>query len=83
MPNLGMGELVIILLIVLVVFGASRLPQLGEGIGKAISGLKRGLKADDDIDVTPSEKRVASTSTAENASSVTNVADAEVVERKV
>jgi sec-independent protein translocase protein TatA len=84
MPHLGMGELIIILLIVLVVFGASRLPQLGEGIGKAIAGLKRGLKADDDIDVTPSDtKRVASTSSAESARVATsNVADAEVVERK-
>lgn len=82
--GLGMPELVIILLIVLVIFGASRLPQLGEGIGKAISGLKRGLKADDDIDVTPSEKRVPSTSSAESASKVASrdVADAEVVERK-
>ena len=84
MPHLGMGELVIILLIVLVVFGASRLPQLGEGIGKAISGLKRGLKADDDIDVTPSDKRVTPSSSAESASTVAGreVSDAEVVERK-
>ena len=84
MPHLGMGELVIILLIVLIVFGASRLPQLGEGIGKAISGLKRGLKADDDIDVTPGEKRVGPTSSAESTGSVTgrSVTDAEVVERK-
>jgi sec-independent protein translocase protein TatA len=84
MPNLGMGELIIILLIVLVVFGASRLPQLGEGIGKAISGLKRGLKADDDIEVTPGEKRVAPTSSAESARSVasSNAAEGEVIERK-
>lgn len=84
MPHLGMGELVIILLIVLVVFGASRLPQLGEGIGKAIAGLKRGLKADDDIDVTPSDKRVGPTSSSPDASSVAgrDVSDAEVVERK-
>ena len=46
-----MGELVILLLIVLLVFGASRLPQIGEGLGKAIKGLKRGLNSDDDIEV--------------------------------
>ncbi len=51
MPNLGMGELIIIFLIVLLIFGASRLPQVGEGIGKAIRGLKRGLNHDDDIQV--------------------------------
>lgn len=53
MPHLGMGELVVILLIVMLVFGASRLPQIGEGLGKAIRGLKRGLNSDEDIEVTP------------------------------
>lgn len=81
MPNLGMGELVIILLIVLLVFGASRLPQIGEGLGKAIKGLKRGLNTDDDIEVTSKEKRVASKSSAEELDK-DEVAEAEVVERK-
>lgn len=81
MPNLGMGELIVILLIVLLVFGASRLPQIGEGLGKAIRGLKRGLNTDDDIEVTSQEKRVASKSSAEDLDK-DEVADAEVVERK-
>ncbi len=51
MPNLGIGELVIILLIVLVAFGAKRLPELGSGVGKAIRNLKRGLNTEDDIEV--------------------------------
>lgn len=51
MPNLGMGELIIVLLIVLLLFGAKKLPQIGEGVGKAIRGLKRGLNTDDDIQV--------------------------------
>lgn len=78
MPNLGMGELLILLVIVLLVFGASRLPQIGEGVGKAIRNLKRGLNADDDIDVTPKEKQVTSR-TAPSAKD--EVTDAEVVER--
>lgn len=84
MPNLGMGELVVILLIVLLVFGASRLPQIGEGLGKAIKGLKRGLATDDDIEVTSKDKRVASKSTAESLEDAPkeDVAEAEVVERK-
>ena len=43
MCGLGMPELVIILIIAMVMFGGSRLPQLGEGLGKAIRGFKRGL----------------------------------------
>ena len=42
-----MGELLIVLAIVVLLFGASKLPQLGEGVGKAIRGLKRGLRDDD------------------------------------
>jgi sec-independent protein translocase protein TatA len=43
MFGLGMPELIVILVIVLVIFGANRLPQLGEGLGKAIKGFKKGL----------------------------------------
>lgn len=43
MFGLGMPELIVILIIVLVIFGASRLPQLGEGLGKAIKGFKKGI----------------------------------------
>jgi sec-independent protein translocase protein TatA len=46
MFGLGMPELIIILVIVLVIFGASRLPQLGEGLGKAIKGFKKGIASD-------------------------------------
>lgn len=48
MPNLGFQELFIILLIVIVLFGASRLPQLGRGLGEGISNFKKGLKSPDD-----------------------------------
>ncbi len=77
----GMGELLIILVIVLLVFGANKLPMLGEGIGKAIKNFKRGLNTDEDIDVTPSDKRVAADSSAKKLDG-DQVRDAEVIERK-
>jgi sec-independent protein translocase protein TatA len=44
MGSLGLPELIIILLIVFVIFGASRLPGLGRGIGSAIKGFKEEMK---------------------------------------
>lgn len=44
---LGPAELIVIFLIVLVLFGATRLPQLGRGLGEGISNFKRGLKSGD------------------------------------
>ena len=46
MGKLGLPELVIMLLIVIVIFGGSRLPQLGRGIGSAIKNFKDGIKED-------------------------------------
>jgi len=43
MFGLGMQELIIIMIIVVVLFGATRLPQLGSGIGKAIRNFKDGM----------------------------------------
>jgi sec-independent protein translocase protein TatA len=42
--GLGMGELVMILVIVTVVFGATKLPALGDGLGKAIKNFKRSIE---------------------------------------
>ncbi len=82
MPNIGMGELVVVLLIVLLVFGASRLPQIGEGVGKAIKNFKRGIQSDDDIEVTPKvAKRVAAGASGSKLA-LDETEDAEVVERK-
>ena len=49
----GTQDLIIIGVIVVVLFGASKLPQLGSGIGQAIKNFKKGISEDDKIDVTP------------------------------
>jgi len=53
MFGLGAWELGIILLIVVVLFGARRLPEIGSGMGKAIKNFKAGLSEKGEIDVTP------------------------------
>ena len=50
MFGLGMHELLIILAIALVVFGPSKLPQIGSGLGKAIRDFKKGVSSDDSED---------------------------------
>ncbi|MBA4372815.1 MAG: twin-arginine translocase TatA/TatE family subunit [Thermodesulfovibrio sp.] len=53
MFGLGMPELLIILVIVMVLFGASKLPEMGKGIGQAIKNFKKATSDADEIDVTP------------------------------
>jgi sec-independent protein translocase protein TatA len=45
--SLGFQELLLIFLIVLVIFGSTKLPALGRGLGEGIRNFKRGLKSDD------------------------------------
>ncbi|MES1172451.1 MAG: twin-arginine translocase TatA/TatE family subunit [Bacteroidota bacterium] len=54
--GLGMGELVMILVIVTVVFGATKLPQLRDGLGKAIKNFKRSIDSTDAKDEDPKAK---------------------------
>jgi sec-independent protein translocase protein TatA len=53
MFGLGAQELILILIIVLVIFGGSRLPEIGKGIGQAIRNFKKATSEPDEIDVTP------------------------------
>jgi sec-independent protein translocase protein TatA len=48
LPNVGMGELVVILVIVLVLFGAKRLPEVAKGLGKSIRSFKEGMNDSND-----------------------------------
>ena len=46
MPNLGPVEIGLIVLVILLLFGATRLPKLGRSMGQSIRGFKRGLQED-------------------------------------
>ncbi len=47
MMGLGLGELVLVLLIVVLLFGGKKLPQLGGALGESIKNFKKGMKGDD------------------------------------
>ncbi len=47
MPNLGTWEIVLIVALVLVLFGAKKIPDFAQGLGKGIKEFKRALKGDD------------------------------------
>lgn len=59
MFGIGSTELVILLVILLLLFGANKLPQLGAGIGQGIRNFKKAMKEPDAIDVTPKDKEAA------------------------
>jgi len=56
MFGLSMQELLVILVIVIVLFGATRLPEIGKGIGQAIKNFKKGMSESEEIDVTPKKE---------------------------
>jgi len=55
--GLGMPELIIILVIILIIFGAGKLPEIGGAIGKGIKNFKKASHEPDEIDVTPESKK--------------------------
>ncbi len=58
MFGLGATELLIILGICVLLFGARRLPEIGSGVGKAIKNFKSGVSGKDEIDVTPKKEEL-------------------------
>ncbi len=62
--SLGFTELILILFIVLIIFGAGKLPQLGEGIGKAIKGFKKSVHEADIIEAEAQAAQAAQQQTA-------------------
>ena len=56
--SLGMPELLVILVIILIIFGAGKLPEIGGAIGKGIKNFKRATHEPDEINVTPEAKKI-------------------------
>jgi sec-independent protein translocase protein TatA len=50
---LGTGEIILIFVVVMVIFGSTKLPQLGDGLGRAIKNFKRAVSSNNEIDVSP------------------------------
>jgi sec-independent protein translocase protein TatA len=46
--NLGLGEILVILLVILILFGAKRLPEIGRALGKAFYEFKKGMSGDNE-----------------------------------
>lgn len=61
--SLGFTELILILMIVLIIFGAGKLPQLGEGVGKAIKGFKKSVQEAEAYDVDPQNQAESAAAT--------------------
>ena len=58
MFGIGVPELLVILGLIILIFGARKLPEIGSGLGKAIKNFKAGVSGKDEIDVTPEKKEV-------------------------
>jgi sec-independent protein translocase protein TatA len=85
--RVGITELLVILAIVLLLFGSKKLPELADGMGKAIRNFKKGVQNDDEEDVTPvtpADKQVSSRSGADRADvhEATSATSATPAERK-
>jgi sec-independent protein translocase protein TatA len=59
MFGIGMPELLIILVIILIIFGAGKLPEIGGALGRGIKNFKKATREPNEIDVTPAAEKKA------------------------
>ena len=58
MGNFGVGEWIVVLLVILVLFGAKKIPDLAKGIGKGIKDFKKEMKDDDEEKPSDKDKKL-------------------------
>jgi sec-independent protein translocase protein TatA len=58
MFGIGVPELIVILVIVLIVFGAGKLPEIGGAIGKSIKNFKKSVRDSDENETAPDSKKI-------------------------
>lgn len=61
MFGIGMTELIVVLVIILIIFGANKLPEIGSGMGRAIKNFKKATLEPEEIEVSPQQKDRAET----------------------
>ena len=63
MFNIGTQELLLILIVLLLLFGAKKLPEIGGGLGRAIRNFRRASSEPDEIDITPTREKTGASGT--------------------
>jgi sec-independent protein translocase protein TatA len=66
LPGVGLPELLIVLVVVLLLFGPKRLPQLGKSLGKTVRSIREGVEGKDEDDENEAEKSVPKPKKAES-----------------
>ncbi len=56
--NLGFGEILLIFIVILLIFGPSKLPALGDALGRGIRSFKKSISGENEIDVTPKKDQL-------------------------
>jgi sec-independent protein translocase protein TatA len=82
MPNIGPLEIAVVLIIVLIIFGPKRLPELGQSMGRGIREFKASISGDKDKD-DPDEKRRELNASQQAAGTEAGDSSAESVEGEV
>ncbi|HZZ83083.1 MAG TPA: twin-arginine translocase TatA/TatE family subunit [Anaeromyxobacteraceae bacterium] len=76
--HMGFGELLIVFIVVMLVFGANKIPQLGDALGKGIRNFKKA-QHEDEIDVTPQKSAAQLSQNAPTAAAQQTSAEAKKV----